>query len=201
MCCWAVGRSYTCAFSPLPRPPLPPGALDLTSKSARRSMTPLDKVFMLSTDDVLDKDTIRRVLQSGVSRIPVCRAHNRTDIIGLILVKELLHYDAAQGVLVGNTRMRSLPRLPADTPMYDVLNLFQTGRSHMALLVASPGGGSGGNLARTSLPARTGNGAAGPHGEAKGSAGTSFASLLDGLRPKGGRNGDKGQAHDRHGDR
>lgn len=34
--------------------------------------------------------------------------------------------------------MRSLPRLPADTPMYDVLNLFQTGRSHMALLVASP---------------------------------------------------------------
>ena len=31
-------------------------------------------------------------------------------------------------------RMRPMPRLSASTPMYDMLKLFQTGRSHMAVL-------------------------------------------------------------------
>lgn len=53
------------------------GALDLTSKVAYRSMTPLDKVFMLSTSDILDDHTLHAVLGSGHSRIPVFREGNR----------------------------------------------------------------------------------------------------------------------------
>ena len=34
---------------------------------------------------------------------------------------------------------RNMPRVPAKTPMYDLLRLFQTGKSHMALLVKPPG--------------------------------------------------------------
>lgn len=79
---------------------VPAGALDLTYKSARRSMTPLSKVFMLSTDDFLDTDTISRILQSGHSRIPVCRGANQNDIVGLILVKELLQYKTAEPVRI-----------------------------------------------------------------------------------------------------
>jgi hypothetical protein len=116
--------------------------------------------------------------------------HRRFDIIGLIIVKELLQYKVADAVPVANVRMRSLPRcaagqgrlleglsqrplppagfilplnqtkpdqtspaqpgtkatlpaaparpprprLSADTPMYDLLKLFQTGRSHMVVL-------------------------------------------------------------------
>ena len=47
------------------------GALDLTNKIAYKSMTPLEKVFMLSTDDRLDRETMGAVLASGHSRIPV----------------------------------------------------------------------------------------------------------------------------------
>ena len=47
------------------------GALDLTNKIAYKSMTPLEKVFMLSTDDKLDRETMGAVLASGHSRIPV----------------------------------------------------------------------------------------------------------------------------------
>lgn len=36
-------------------------------------------------------------------------------------------------------KMRSLPRLPETTPLYDMLKLFQTGRSHMAVLTRAPG--------------------------------------------------------------
>lgn len=110
------------------------GALDLTSKKAIRSMTPLDHVFMLSTEDRLDEPTLRKILNSGHSRIPVYRHPNKSDILGIILVKELLQYKMSEAVPVALLKMRSLPRLPASTPMYDMLKLFQTGRSHMAVL-------------------------------------------------------------------
>lgn len=35
------------------------GALDMTSKTAASNMTPLDKVFMLSTEDRLGKPTLQ----------------------------------------------------------------------------------------------------------------------------------------------
>ncbi len=45
---------------------------------------------------------------------------------------------------VSALRLRELPRLAADTPMYDMLKLFETGRSHMAVLTRPPGGALGG---------------------------------------------------------
>ena len=63
----------------------------------------------------------------------------RKEIIGIVLVKELV-----QELLIGPSqdrvrpitelRMRSLPMLYADMALYDMLHLFETGRSHMALL-------------------------------------------------------------------
>ena len=53
------------------------GALDLTGKQASVAMTPLDKVFMLPLDAALDEPTMRRILASGHSRVPVHRPGNR----------------------------------------------------------------------------------------------------------------------------
>lgn len=87
------------------------GALDLTGKIAYGSMTPLDKVFMLSSEDQLDEATLRRVLASGHSRIPCYRAGDRADIVGLLMVKELLQYRILSAqVPVNMARMRSIPR-------------------------------------------------------------------------------------------
>ncbi|GFH23773.1 uncharacterized protein HaLaN_21443, partial [Haematococcus lacustris] len=85
------------------------GALDLTSKIAYRAMTPLDRVFMLSTADVLSQDTLRLILESGHSRVPVFRAPDRTDLVGLLLCKELLQYNMSHDVPVPCLTMRSLP--------------------------------------------------------------------------------------------
>ncbi|WIA19107.1 hypothetical protein OEZ85_003755 [Tetradesmus obliquus] len=93
------------------------GALDLTNKTARKSMTALNKVFMLPADARLNMATMRAILASGHSRIPVHTSGDRSSIIGLILVKELLQYKTHQEVPVSDVRMRSLPRLPADTPI------------------------------------------------------------------------------------
>ncbi|GAX79404.1 hypothetical protein CEUSTIGMA_g6845.t1 [Chlamydomonas eustigma] len=115
------------------------GALDLTQKTAMKSMTPLDKLFMLSTEDRLDERTLHTILLSGHSRIPVFRQSNRLDIVGVILAKELVLIDPSDNKVVRDLNIRELPRLSADTPMYDMLTLFETGKSHMALLVRPKG--------------------------------------------------------------
>ncbi|GIL60818.1 hypothetical protein Vafri_15336 [Volvox africanus] len=58
------------------------GALDLTNKVACKSMTPLNKVFMLSTEDRLDERTLQAILMSGHSRIPVHRYLGHKEILG-----------------------------------------------------------------------------------------------------------------------
>ncbi|KAK9820620.1 hypothetical protein WJX72_012381 [[Myrmecia] bisecta] len=128
------------------------GALDLTSKTAQTAMTPLDKVFMLASDEILNKETMSRVLANGHSRIPVHRPGNRKDIMGLLLVKELVLLDLEANIPVSAIKMRSLPYLKGDTPMYDLLKLFQTGRSHMVVLT-KPGHASASRTTSTTLGA------------------------------------------------
>lgn len=110
------------------------GALDLTHKRAKAAMTPINMVFMLSMDAVLDEATLTAILASGHSRVPVHHPGDRSNIIGILLVKELILVDPKANVQVSSMKVRSLPRLLAETPMYDMLKLFELGRSHMAIL-------------------------------------------------------------------
>jgi hypothetical protein len=49
--------------------------------------------------------------------------------------------------VIGKLKMRSLPALSADMPMWDLLHLFKIGRAHMAVLCeASEGAGSRGHV-------------------------------------------------------
>jgi len=47
------------------------GALHLKEKTTKDVMTPLDKVFMLSDEQVLDSELIEEILRKGHSRIPI----------------------------------------------------------------------------------------------------------------------------------
>ena len=115
------------------------GALDLSAKTAADCLTPLDKVFALPTDAVLNTATLERIVASGHSRIPVHEPGEPEAIVGMLLAKELILVDHNAGVRVRDLRLRSLPFLRGDTSLYDMLRLFETGRCHMAVLV-SPGG-------------------------------------------------------------
>lgn len=67
-----------------------------------------------------------------------CRQNDRLDIVGQILVKELLWVEPEAGIRVGELTLRMLPHLSADTPLYDLLKLFESGRSHMAVVTEPP---------------------------------------------------------------
>lgn len=58
-------------------------------------------------------------------------------------MKELVLIDNNARTRVADLRMRSLPYLRADTAMYDLLKLFQTGRSHMVVLTKPPDAADG----------------------------------------------------------
>eukprot|EP01111_Echinosteliopsis_oligospora_P008507 TRINITY_DN2423_c0_g2_i1.p1 TRINITY_DN2423_c0_g2~~TRINITY_DN2423_c0_g2_i1.p1 ORF type:complete len:605 (+),score=170.12 TRINITY_DN2423_c0_g2_i1:101-1915(+) len=110
------------------------GALDLKDKIALNVMTPIDKVFMLEVDMPLDAATLRTISDSGRSRIPVYR-DSRDYIIGVLLVKSLLT-SAGADMTVNDLPIRRLPTVSGNTQLYDLLNQFQIGKSHMAVVVS-----------------------------------------------------------------
>ncbi|PRW32510.1 Metal transporter CNNM4 [Chlorella sorokiniana] len=112
------------------------GALDMANKTAESAMTPIEKVFMISSDAEVNDELLLKILQRGHSRLPVYEGSNKQAIVGLILVKELLMVDEDAGVRIRDLRLRELPFMSADTMLYDVLKVFRFGRSHMSALTA-----------------------------------------------------------------
>ncbi|KAL8490740.1 hypothetical protein ACS0TY_022655 [Phlomoides rotata] len=114
------------------------GALDLTEKTAEEAMTPIESTFSLDVNSKLDWEAMGKILARGHSRVPVY-AGNPRNIIGLLLVKSLLTVRAETETPVSAVSIRRIPRVPADMPLYDILNEFQKGSSHMAAVVKPKG--------------------------------------------------------------
>ncbi|KAA8527549.1 hypothetical protein F0562_034736 [Nyssa sinensis] len=114
------------------------GALDLTEKTAEEAMTPIESTFSLDVNSKLDWEAMGKILARGHSRVPVYSG-NPKNIIGLLLVKSLLTVRAETETPVSAVSIRRIPRVPADMPLYDILNEFQKGSSHMAAVVKAKG--------------------------------------------------------------
>ncbi|XP_075648719.1 DUF21 domain-containing protein At1g47330 [Castanea sativa] len=109
------------------------GALELTEKTARDAMTPITNAFSLDLDANLNLETLNDIMTRGHSRVPVY-AGKPTNIIGLVLVKNLLTVDPKVTVSLRKMIIRKIPRVSEDMPLYDILNEFQKGHSHIAVV-------------------------------------------------------------------
>ncbi|KAB1214259.1 hypothetical protein CJ030_MR5G023172 [Morella rubra] len=116
------------------------GALDLTEKTAEEAMTPIESTFSLDVNSKLDWEAMGKILARGHSRVPVYSGNPR-NVIGLLLVKSLLTVRPETETPVSAVSIRRIPRVPADMPLYDILNEFQKGSSHMAAVVKAKGRG------------------------------------------------------------
>lgn len=110
------------------------GALELTAKKASDAMTPISETFTIDINEKLDSELMNLIMGKGHSRVPVYY-EQPTNIIGLVLVKNLLTIHPADEVPVKNVTIRKIPRVPENMPLYDILNEFQKGHSHMAVVV------------------------------------------------------------------
>ncbi|XP_074286021.1 DUF21 domain-containing protein At2g14520-like isoform X2 [Silene latifolia] len=109
------------------------GALELTEKTAGDAMTPIADIFSIDINGKLDRDLMNSIMDNGHSRIPVYY-EEQTNIIGCILVKNLLTVDPEDEVPVKSVTIRKIPRVPELMPLYDILNEFQKGHSHIAVV-------------------------------------------------------------------
>ncbi|KAF3761258.1 DUF21-domain-containing protein [Cryphonectria parasitica EP155] len=113
--------------------------LDLKEKPVHAVMTPMDDVFVMSEETVLDQETIDMMLSAGYSRIPIHEAGNPTNFIGMLLVKILITYDPEDCRKVRDFALATLPETRPETSCLDIINFFQEGKSHMVLVSESPG--------------------------------------------------------------
>jgi len=113
--------------------------LDLREKSVEDIMTPMDDVFVLSQDTVLDESMIDMILSAGYSRIPVHETGNPTNWVGMLLVKILITYDPEDAKRVRDFELATLPETRPETSCLDILNFYQEGKAHMVLVSSSPG--------------------------------------------------------------
>ncbi|OVA07022.1 CBS domain [Macleaya cordata] len=110
------------------------GALEMTEKTAKDAMTPISSAFSIDLDATLDLQTLTSIMTNGHSRVPVY-AGNPKNIIGLILVKNLLTVDPNDAVPLKKMTIRKIPRVSETMPLYDILNEFQKGHSHIAVVI------------------------------------------------------------------
>ncbi|PON65780.1 hypothetical protein PanWU01x14_115230 [Parasponia andersonii] len=85
------------------------GALDLTEKTAEEAMTPIESTFSLDVTSKLDWEAIGKILARGHSRVPVFSGSPK-NIIGLLLVKNLLTVRAETETPVSAVSIRRIPR-------------------------------------------------------------------------------------------
>ncbi|KAL2813634.1 hypothetical protein BDW59DRAFT_30219 [Aspergillus cavernicola] len=117
--------------------------LDLKAKPVKSIMTPMEHVFTLSSDAILDERTMELILSAGFSRIPVHAPGEPFNFLGMLLVKTLITYDPDDAKPVGDFVLATLPETSPESSCLDILNYFQEGHSHMALVSADPGENNG----------------------------------------------------------
>ncbi|KAA8913178.1 hypothetical protein TRICI_003240 [Trichomonascus ciferrii] len=117
--------------------------LDLKEKPVGSIMTPMEDVFVMSSDRILDEKTIEEILHTGFNRIPIHAPGEPENFIGMLLVRILITYDPEDALPISSFPLATLPETGPDTSCLNILNYFQEGKSHMVIVSQNPGDSTG----------------------------------------------------------
>ncbi len=111
-------------------------ALDMREKKVEDVMIPLEKVFTIDYDEVINEQKLKEIIQKGYSRIPVFSFNNQNDLIGIVRIKQLLglNFEKNKSLSDLNIKIRKPIVVHPNIPIIDLLKLFLNGRSHMAFI-------------------------------------------------------------------
>ena len=88
---------------------------------------------MISYDAELDKNLIQTILKKGYSRIPVFKG-DRVNILGMIMVKNLLQLDLKETIFVKDLKLSNIPKFSLDHSLFSIFHEFKLGKSHMGIV-------------------------------------------------------------------
>lgn len=120
------------------------GALQVSDMQVRDIMVPRSQMITVSIDDTIS-EFLPRIIKSTHSRIPILASDNESDVLGLLLVKDLLPL-----ALVCDTNsielkdvMRQATFVPETKRLSVLLRDFRANHYHMAIVVDEFGGVAG----------------------------------------------------------
>uniref|UniRef100_A0A0G4HPN7 CNNM transmembrane domain-containing protein n=1 Tax=Chromera velia CCMP2878 TaxID=1169474 RepID=A0A0G4HPN7_9ALVE len=109
------------------------GALDLAKKNVEAIMVPIGDVYMLEWETRLTTEILTDLVRAGHSRVPVYRGR-RENVVGVLLSKQLIVIDPNAGHPVKDFVHTNPIVASPDASIYDTLNRFQVGLSHICLI-------------------------------------------------------------------
>ena len=120
------------------------GAMSLSTTSVREVMVPLKRVYAVDEGDALDAALLEKIDDQGFSRVPVKVGG---AIRSYVLVKELvpraLRADASASLPVATLPTHAPVWVSPDHSLFDLLNQFQTGATHMGFVAEDAAGRRG----------------------------------------------------------
>ncbi|KAH0577635.1 Transmembrane domain-containing protein [Spironucleus salmonicida] len=112
------------------------GILKIHEKVAKDIYTPLDQMYMLDYNKIIESSTFSEIYENGYSRVPIY-LRDRNNIVGVLLTKQLIKYSPLVSIDLRSLDIRSqVPLLPEQLSLIDVLHEFQKGSAHMGAVVS-----------------------------------------------------------------
>jgi metal transporter CNNM len=108
--------------------------LTFSDKTAEQILTPINMVFRLQENVVLNEQELQKIKEENYSRIPVY-ADTRDDIIGVLFAKNLIGYDPKSNKLVGELCVKDkVLFVREDIKLDKLLNLLIDKKIHLAFV-------------------------------------------------------------------
>ena len=111
-------------------------ALEIREKKVVEIMIAFDKVYSIKHEEPINRKKVLEILDKGFSRIPVFRNDDKTDLIGILRIKQLISIDFNQNRSLKELGIRlKLPLvISPKMTLIDLLREFRKGKSHMAFI-------------------------------------------------------------------
>ncbi len=111
-------------------------ALEIRDKKVVEIMISFDKVYSIKHEEPINRKKVLEILDKGFSRIPVFRNDDKTDLIGILRIKQLISIDFNQNRSLKELGIRlKLPLvISPKMTLIDLLREFRKGKSHMAFI-------------------------------------------------------------------
>ena len=111
-------------------------ALEIKEKKVVEIMINFNNIYSIKYEESINKKKVAEILDKGYSRIPVFRNDDKTDLIGILRIKQLINIDFNSGRSLKELGLRLKPPLVI-SPNMTLINLlreFRSGKSHMAFI-------------------------------------------------------------------
>lgn len=110
------------------------GVLGLAKLTIADVLVPIEKVNMLSTDQIFDIPCVNAISKVGHSRLPVFKGKDMTHIVGVFVVKRLVTINPERKTPLSELKTRKPLVVGTSQSLLDVLSIFQQGSSHIAIV-------------------------------------------------------------------